>query len=256
MAEYKVTDTELTYLADKIRAKGGTEEALEWPTGFGEAVDDISSVGATLPIGYTQLDYLQSPVGSDQGDSNGAYINTGIKANQDTRMILDVSLGSGFWIGIAGIIEGDSNRFGMIYFKTSSQGNNANTIRTFFGAETLANTPVPSTTNTESYVRCEIGKTMRLNGTSITHSDATFQTNDNIYLFGMNDASTGNPGWNASQRTIFRCKIYDNNTLIADLIPCINPDNIIGMYDVVRRYFIPKSGTRVFNYYIPYNWED
>lgn len=29
MAEYKVTDAELTYLADKIRAKGGTEEALE-----------------------------------------------------------------------------------------------------------------------------------------------------------------------------------------------------------------------------------
>lgn len=46
MADYKVTDTELTAVANAIRTKGGTQAQLEWHTGFVSAIGDISS--ATL----------------------------------------------------------------------------------------------------------------------------------------------------------------------------------------------------------------
>lgn len=47
MANYLVTDTELTDVADVIREKGGTSAALEWPDGFVDAIGDISGGGGT-----------------------------------------------------------------------------------------------------------------------------------------------------------------------------------------------------------------
>lgn len=45
MADYKVTDTELTSIANAIRTKGGTQAALEFPTGFVSAVQAIPTGG-------------------------------------------------------------------------------------------------------------------------------------------------------------------------------------------------------------------
>lgn len=46
MADYLTTDTDLTTVADAIREKGGTSAALEWPSGFAQAIADIPSGGA------------------------------------------------------------------------------------------------------------------------------------------------------------------------------------------------------------------
>ena len=45
MADYKVTDTELTSIANAIRTKGGTQAQLEFPTGFVSAVQAIPTGG-------------------------------------------------------------------------------------------------------------------------------------------------------------------------------------------------------------------
>lgn len=45
MADYLVTDTELTSVADAIRTKGGTSAALEWPGGYEDAIAAISGGG-------------------------------------------------------------------------------------------------------------------------------------------------------------------------------------------------------------------
>lgn len=41
--DYRVTDTDLTAVADAIRAKGGTSSPLEFPTGFVTAIGNITS---------------------------------------------------------------------------------------------------------------------------------------------------------------------------------------------------------------------
>lgn len=48
MAKYKVSDTELTAVANAIRTKGGTSDALSFPDGFVEAIGNISGGGSTL----------------------------------------------------------------------------------------------------------------------------------------------------------------------------------------------------------------
>lgn len=45
MADYLVTDTELTDVADAIRTKGGTSAALEWPDDYVDAIDAIETGG-------------------------------------------------------------------------------------------------------------------------------------------------------------------------------------------------------------------
>lgn len=50
MADYKVTDTELTAVADAIRTKGGTSADLEWNNGFISAIEAISG-----GLGFTEI---------------------------------------------------------------------------------------------------------------------------------------------------------------------------------------------------------
>jgi hypothetical protein len=56
MAEYKIVDakqleTDLTSVADTIRSKGGTSDALAWPEGFIAAIEDIETEGGSyIPI--------------------------------------------------------------------------------------------------------------------------------------------------------------------------------------------------------------
>lgn len=59
MADYLVTDTELTGVANAIRTKGGTSVALEWPDGYSQAV-------AAIPTGIT-------PTGTISITENGSY---------------------------------------------------------------------------------------------------------------------------------------------------------------------------------------
>lgn len=93
MTDYLTTDTELTAVADAIRAKGGTSAALEWPDGYVDAIDAIETGGGgssidtasvSLRSGYKlyytdssmqpqSADYLQGvllPVGSIIASSN------------------------------------------------------------------------------------------------------------------------------------------------------------------------------------------
>lgn len=57
MANYIVTDTELSSIADAIRLKGGTSNPLAFPSGFASAIEAIqgsSAVGEIMPyVGYT-----------------------------------------------------------------------------------------------------------------------------------------------------------------------------------------------------------
>lgn len=57
MADYLTTDTDLTAVADAIREKGGTSAALEWPSGYVDAIGAISGGGggtaATVSVEWT-----------------------------------------------------------------------------------------------------------------------------------------------------------------------------------------------------------
>lgn len=69
MADYKVTDTELTSIANAIRTKGGTQALLEFPTDFVSAINEISTGGGG---GGT-------PIVPDEGTAFDSVIFSGAK---------------------------------------------------------------------------------------------------------------------------------------------------------------------------------
>ena len=67
MADYLVTDTELTSIANAIRSKGGTSGTLSFPSGFVSAINNIST--------SVNAGYILSPI-DDLGIQSGKYIDT------------------------------------------------------------------------------------------------------------------------------------------------------------------------------------
>ena len=57
MADYLVTDTELTSIANAIRTKGGTSGTLSFPTGFVNAINDIQTGGGGVDLPVFTLVY-------------------------------------------------------------------------------------------------------------------------------------------------------------------------------------------------------
>ena len=84
--DYKVTDTQLTSIANAIRSKGGTSESLEFPTDFVDAIGNILS-----PSGNINITDMQS---------------TDVAAFA-TAQVVDADL-------IAGNIKKDVNRLGIV----------------------------------------------------------------------------------------------------------------------------------------------
>lgn len=60
MTEYLVNDTDMTAVADAIRAKGGTSGTFAFPDGFVEAVGAIQAGGSSGLFGLSENDFLQS----------------------------------------------------------------------------------------------------------------------------------------------------------------------------------------------------
>ena len=77
MAEYLVTDTDLTTVANAIREKAGITDQLSFPTGFAEAVSNISTGG-----GLTEPYVLETDDSSGNFTAAKMVVQTKIRSSQ------------------------------------------------------------------------------------------------------------------------------------------------------------------------------
>ena len=182
-----------------------------------------------LPSGYTQVEYIQS--------DGAQYIDTGFKPNQDTRVIGDMQF-------MTNTSDKESALFGYRVAVNSQQYN-------FYQYNGTMRSPYNNSVGyktTLSTGKISIDKNKNVtsvNGVVTSNvSYASFQCSGNMYLFGLN--LNGSLSATQGGRRIYTCKIYDNDTLIRDFIPCKNPDGVIGMYDIVNSKFYQNSGSDEF----------
>lgn len=174
---------------------------------------------------YTRLEYIRN---------NGTkYIDTGYKPNQDTRVVMDVQMLT-------------TEILNAIFFGARYSAN----VRTFmFFYQKAANVflcDYGATTNGRLTFD-EVGRTDRLtidfnknvitvNGVTKERVKSTFQSEYNLYLFAGN--LVGVPSW-FNDAKLYSCKIYDNDKLVRDFIPCKNSSQKEGLYDTVTKSFFP-----------------
>lgn len=187
---------------------------------------------------YTPVDYIES--------SGTQYVDTGFKPNNNTKVECQVyyygntSSSSGFFF-YGARDSGAVAQFGCYVDATSS----VNKAEPRYGTQngTRANLAHASTHNI-----LQDKNVFTLDSTTtVTMTSQTFQTNYNMYIFGMNTG--GGVGSVAlSGNRVYSFKIYDNATLVRDFIPVIDYNNVACLFDKVENKFYYNQGTGSFTY--------
>lgn len=196
-----------------------------------------------LPEGYTQLDSISS--------SGNQWIDTGIKPNQDTRVVMTVS---GYSLSNtdqgafgARTSQTANDRFSIVVSSsTKVSGKVSSSVKAYRSEYGSQNTDFEQSVNITGQLKIDKqGRTAILNELYIATSDeATFECPYNLYLFAINTADTASA---KASITMYSCKIYDGDgELVRDYIPCTNPDNAVGLYDLVGAQFYGNAGTGAF----------
>lgn len=172
--------------------------------------------------GGTQLEYIET--------AGKTYIDTEIKPNWSTRVVMEVELTSGgnnqFFFGSRGS-TGTLN-FGFLHA--------IGAFRSDYGESKVS---MNYSLVTDRIVIDKNQNVCSVNGTvSANNASGVFQCLHNLYLMASNDAGTAM--YHAKGR-IYSCKIYDNGTLVRDYIP-YSMAGVKGLFDVLNDKFYPLLG--------------
>lgn len=194
---------------------------------------NTSQATAILPSEYTQVDYITS--------SGTQYIDTGIIPNNTQNYYFTYALNN--------ITQN------QVLLGSRSSGNlSSSTNQVFYSLNIDTETSKFASkfilgTNLKETIIAEI-QTDRVYSTSLKISDYTSNYNNqstkNFYLMGFNNVNNFAAGFRGK---LYVCKIYDNNILVRNFVPCYrNSDNEVGLYDLVNNVFYTNSGTGTFTY--------
>ena len=197
--------------------------------------------GGVLPAGYTQLLYVENSPG------NSAYINTGVNPTTKTGFYIDAYS----YDSLSG-----SSGFGCLFGGRYSSGSSDYQLSTYSGTYSgvtydgllRTGSQVGSANNAHISVNARIvaelsGNTYKVNGVSYTAPayNIVASRGRNIYLFALNDNGSANQN---GHLRVYAFSLIQNGNKVIDYIPCKNPSNVVGFYDLVSKSFIPPtSGT-------------
>ena len=188
---------------------------------YGNAGTDTFVYGH--PLVETFVEYIQS--------DDHVFIDTGFKANQDSRVVMDfIAIRSGDLFG--GRNTQSSRAFGV--FTSSgiykhSYGTTTTTVKDYDGGRHIIDMDK---------------NVLKEDGVVIYTAEAQrFQCSHQLYLSATKTASTVYYG----ETRIYSCQIYDNGVLIRDYVPCKSKSGAYCMYDKVSNQVYESGGEGSFS---------
>ena len=189
-----------------------------------------SPANISLPDGYRQVEYIES--------SGTQWINTGVPVEAGSGFSLDFRLVS--TSGNIGMIGGFdygryNNNFGAITGRWGAQYGINKTY--FFGTVD---------TNRHKVEQNIMPGLVVFDGAQVVGELIFYDITDRTFnLFCYNGGPSYPTFWIGSMR-IYSCVIYENGTVLRNYIPCINPSNEAGLYDLVHAQFYGNDGAGTF----------
>lgn len=182
-----------------------------------------------LPAGYTEVEYIQS--------GGKAVINTLVKPTANTKLVMDVEP-----------LETNTSN-DLYFFRSGITGYSFQATWAKSGVVFLvgnsSTTYIPnSNTNPRRMILTldAKNKLVSVDSASKAVSNNTMSTSMiNIMLLAYNAT-----GVNGLPANLYSCKIYSNNILVRDFVPCVNSEGVAGMYDSIEDAFYPSASSTAF----------
>lgn len=209
-------------------------KALEDGTAVGITLpSDIEAGGggtSILPDGYTQLFYIQS--------TGTQYIDTGFKPSGNSGIVVDYQqVGTISWQDpLFGARQSSSNTAFSMWLSS-------NVTYPQYGNVSYDAKPISINNNTRLIYKLDKG-IASCGDKTVSFSQLSFTSSYNLVLFSVNTGGTVDTRRISGK--LYSCKIYDNDQIVRNFIPCKNPSGIVGLYDVVNSQFYSNAGTGEF----------
>ena len=188
-----------------------------------------------LPNGYTQVDYIESV--------ENAYFNTEYYPNINTKLKIKYEYFSGNWLFGSRTSGSATDQF--VFYASTNGGTFRPDGLTGKNVKRIFTDKLYESEFTCNYLKIVEDGIVKDEMTLTGASDFTGAYP--MFLLGQNLA--GKVSGNVFRGRIYYCKIYDNNVLVRDFIPCYrNSDNVVGLYDLVNNVFYTNQGTGAFTY--------
>ncbi len=163
----------------------------------------------------------------------GAYIDTGIKPTENTRVVMDVEVNGAYeyWFGVW---DADYNSWAF------ALGNDGTGLYAGYGFQGGTSGSVVS--NGRHTVELDDRGNVKVDSVGLRYiASSLYDLHNTLYLFAQN--RKGHASCNEKQGviTFYSCQIYENNTLVRDFVPAKRGDDI-GVYDRCEKKFYEKRG--------------
>ena len=197
----------------------------------GEVVK-IASGGVTLweavtdglPAGYEQCEYIQF--------SAKQQVDTGIVPTQATKIEIEFTRETSSAQYMYGVRNSNNTASVTAYLSNSGAWRFGNTYRNHTLAVDVKHTAIVDAT----------GINMDGDKNSYVGTVKSFTANSTLTL-GATRGTSGGLGTPQFTGKIYSFKMWDADKLLAEYIPCRNPDGVYGFWDNVERVFRASEGT-------------
>lgn len=180
-----------------------------------------------LPSGYTAVEYIES--------DGTQYIDTGVKPATGLTMKLDAAMLDGFsnknFIGVRNASGESTNRFGIVVYTSEQKWGG------WYGTSAVTG----GSCNTDRHL-FEVGPGGYYEDGSLVGvlTENSFSCSYNLPLMAWSD---GSGGVVPTPTRLWRCKLYDNGTLVRDFMPVRSDDGAAGVVDLLTGTFYGNAGT-------------
>ena len=193
-----------------------------------------NAVPRELPSGYTQVEYIQS--------SGTQYIDTGYAFSSENAKV-EIGYEYVSLLGQSAILGSyDGTNFCFCPFIASGSNNVV-----FFAGTTQNLFSTPVAVGIHYNLVCSTNnKVMSVDFNGIKNSanySGTIQTGKTMTVFADNMAS-GVTQYSAMK--LKYCKMYQDDVLVRDFVPCKNASGTVGLYDLANGKFYENAGTGTF----------
>lgn len=192
-----------------------------------------------LPDEYQQVDYIES--------SGTQYIDTGIATSNNMKVeakaVSTFGLSNGPLTYSAALLGARKSGLSSYFGYTSGVTDD------FIGNGTEY-VQIPRNGNQDLLTLEYDNNSANISCGNYSYSNNSLSINItnsfNIYLLAINQDNTA---ISLGTYKLYTFKIYDNNTLVRDFIPCYRKsDNVLGLYDLINKVFYTNAGTGAFTY--------